>query len=226
MNLAIPRKKNSEMLLYFWKIIDLSRISRYDFLYKISFHLFLFSPEEAIDFMNMCLKNKILIEDENEIFSLSDNLTQKLKQWQRKRRDEIQQNLRARANLHLVEIQGGEDPTSFNFLLKKFVEKGTLNRAVMVSDSAFDLKDVDEKKTIIKSNVLGSTETSYIIEINTIKKKIYHNCHDFETRRSRNKQFCKHLVKFFLLLRTKNQNYTEILLRDIVDNIDKWEFIS
>ena len=214
------------MLLYFWKIIDLSSISRNEFLYKISFHFFLFSPEEAVDFMNTCLKNNILIEDENKNLSLSGSLNQKLKQWQRKRRDEIQQNLRSRANLHLIEVQSGEDPTSFNFLLKIFVEKGTINRAVTVSDSAFDLKDVDEKKTILKSNVLGSKETSYIIEIDTIKKKIKHNCHDFETRRSKNKQFCKHLVKFFLLLRVKNQNYTEILLRDIVKNIDKWEFIS
>ena len=78
MNFAIPRNNNSEMLLYIWKIIDIPKVSQNDLLYKISFELFLFPPNEAISFINNCLDNQLLVKDNNLNFTLSKNLNQ---QW-------------------------------------------------------------------------------------------------------------------------------------------------
>jgi len=45
MNFAIPRKSETDFLLYIWKIIDLPMISKNDLIYEISFKLFFDSPE-------------------------------------------------------------------------------------------------------------------------------------------------------------------------------------
>jgi hypothetical protein len=89
MKFTIPRNNSSELLLYIWKIIDLPFISQSDLLYKLSFDLFLFSPEEVITFINGCTKNKSLIKDTNNNLNLSNILKQKLKNWQNKRKQEI-----------------------------------------------------------------------------------------------------------------------------------------
>ncbi|GAH59603.1 unnamed protein product [marine sediment metagenome] len=89
MNFAIPRNNNSEMLLYIWKIIDIPKVSQNDLLYKISFELFLFPPNEAISFINNCLDNQLLVKDNNLNFTLSKNLNQQLKNWQKKRKKAV-----------------------------------------------------------------------------------------------------------------------------------------
>ena len=81
-------------------------------------------------------------------------------------------------------------------------------------------------KGIIKATVLGSKGDPYIIEIDLNEKFLKHNCHDFKARKSQNKQFCKHLTKFILLLRDNYEDSAELFLKTLSENIENWEFIS
>ncbi len=225
MKFSIPRNDNSEMLLYIWKIIDLPSISQNDLLYKISFDLFLYTPDEAIEFIEACIQNKLLEKDNDKYLKLSKNLSQKLQTWQIKRKNSILQKISA--TKEIIQLQDNIDnkkTTNFNVLINRFTDKGTLNRSVSISDAAFEELEYDSTKGIIKSKVKGSKEEPYIIEINTNNKTLTHNCHDFETRRADNKKFCKHITKLFLLLKNKNKNTAEFFLNNIAENIDKWDF--
>ena len=227
MNFAIPRNNNSEMLLYIWKIIDIPTISQNDLLYKISFELFLFPPNEAISFINNCLDNQLLVKDNNLNFTLSKNLNQQLKNWQKKRKKAVLKKIVSSKQITQIQSDTGkEKSTNFNVLINSFTDKGTLNRSVSISDTAFELLECDSAKGILKSRVKGSKEESYIIEINTKKKLVCHNCHDFVTRRADNKKFCKHLTKLFLLLKDKDETIAEFFLSKLAENINTWDFTS
>ncbi|MFX1328059.1 MAG: hypothetical protein ACFE91_07950 [Promethearchaeota archaeon] len=225
MNFAIPRNNNSEMLLYIWKIIDLPSISLNDLLYKISFDLFLFSPDNAIAFIKKCIKDKLLIKNPDQNLQLSNLLTKKLENWQNKRKKEILEKLNSTKKINQLkkDMQKNES-SNFSVLINAFTDKATLNRSVSVADEAFELLEYNIDKGILKSKVLGSKKESYLIEIDSINKILYHNCHDFETRRAENKKFCKHITKLFLLLRENNENSAEFFLKNLVEKIDKWEF--
>ena len=224
MNFAIPRKNNSEIVLYIWKIIDLPFIAYSDLFYRITFDLFMFPPKDAKDFITDCIKNRYLIKDNNHL-KLSEEFNQKLKNWQKKRVNEILQKFSEVKKVDQLKTDiDKKDATNFSVLMNAFVDKGTLNRSVSVSDTAFELLKYDKKQGIIKSKVKGSKEDSYLIEINTNDKILRHNCHDFETRRADNKKFCKHLAKLFLLLKEKNEKSITGFLNDIAENINEWEF--
>ena len=117
-----------------------------------------------------------------------------------------------------------EGTSNFSVLLKSFVDRATLNRAAIISNSAFNIKVFDSGKGIVDSTVLGSKEEPYIIKLNSNTKLLRHNCHDFETRKSSNKQFCKHLAKLFLILRESNKESAEFFLKALAEKIDEWEF--
>ncbi|MFX1591909.1 MAG: hypothetical protein ACFFCL_04365 [Promethearchaeota archaeon] len=226
MNFAVPRKNNSEMLLYIWKVIDLPYILYNDLLYRISFDLFLLSPKEAKNFIDTCIENKFLLKADNNYFKLSEELNQKLKNWQKKRKIDIFGKIEAAKNIVDLRNNLSKESTNFSVLLNFFVDRGTLNRSVSVSDEAFELLKYDRTKGIIKSKVKGSKEDSYIIEVDINEKILRHDCHDFETRRADNKKFCKHITKLFLLLREKDENNAEFFLNELTENIDMWEFTS
>lgn len=225
MNLAIPREDNTELLLYLWKIIDLPNITLNNLLYKISYELVLIPPDKASAFVKDCLKSNLLTKDDNGKLSLSTSLNEKLKTWQKKRKNEILEKINTtKKTAQMTSIIEKDETTSFSILLKSFVEKGTINRAANISSTDFDIKELNTTKGVMKSTVSGSKEEPYYIEIDINKKLLKHNCHDFETRRSKNKQFCKHLARFFLLLKEKKEDSAEFFLKDLAENIDKWEF--
>jgi len=227
MSFTIPRKKNSEMLLYIWKIIDLPSISLNNLLYKISFELFLLPPDQATEFINNCIHNNLLAKDDNHHLKLSNALNQKLNNWQKKRKTIILEKIySARKIAQLRSDMEKTEATNFSVLFNAFVDKGTLNRSVSVSDAAFELLEYDLDKGIVKAKVAGSKEESYIIEIDTNSKFLRHDCHDFETRRAENKKFCKHLAKLFLLIKDENENIAEFFLNALAENIDNWDFSS
>ncbi|MFX0166676.1 MAG: hypothetical protein ACFFAG_09175 [Promethearchaeota archaeon] len=227
MNIAIPRGDNTQLLLYIWKTIDLPSIALNNLLYKISYELFLIPPDKAIVFVENCLKSKVLTKNDNGTLSLSDSLRKKLTLWQKKRRNEILDNINlAKKNVQMISSIEKEGSTRFNVLLKSFADKGTINRAANISSNDFKIKEIDTTKGIMKSTVSGSEEEPYFIEIDINNKLLKHNCHDFETRRSKNKQFCKHLTRLFLLLKEKNEDSAEFFLQDLANNVDKWEFSS
>ncbi|MFX1364642.1 MAG: hypothetical protein ACFFCE_12710 [Promethearchaeota archaeon] len=225
MNFSIPRNDNSEMLFYIWKIIDFPSISQNELLYKISFELFLFTPDEAKIFIEECIQNKILEKDDNESLKLSKTLNKKFQTWQIDRKNSILKKISV--TKEITQQQNDTDDnktTNFNVLINSFTDRATLNRSVSISDTSFELLEYDTNKGIIKSKVKGTKEEQYIIEINTNEKILRHNCHDFKTRRADNKKFCKHLAKLFILLKNKNKNTAEFFLNNIAENIDKWDF--
>ncbi|MFX1388806.1 MAG: DUF2240 family protein [Promethearchaeota archaeon] len=225
MNFAIPRNNKSEMLLYIWKIIDLPYISQNELVFKISFDLFLFHPEKAKEFITNCIESKFLVKDNNQYLKLSKELSSKLENWQKKRKNEI---LKKSESIRKIESLSNDidkkGVTNFNILINTFTDKGTLNRSVSVSDDSFELLSYDLNKGIISSKVKGTKEDFYLIELDLNMKELRHNCHDFITRRAENKKFCKHLVKLFLLLKDQNSKVAEFFLNKIAEDIDNWDF--
>ena len=227
MNFAIPRNNNSEMVLYIWKIIELPSISLSDLLYELSFELFLFSPNGASQFIQKVVDNNFLIEIPNNMFKLSHNLELKLKNWHIKRKAQILKKIESsKKETQEIDNFDKNNLNKFNTLLKAFLDKGTINRAVTVSDSAFNIIKFDPKSKIIKAEVKGSNDAPYNIEISINDKFIKHNCHDFQTNRVKNKKFCKHLAKLFLLLKKKNEKSALFFLESITNEINNWDFLS
>ena len=224
MKFEIPKKNDSEMLFYIWKIIDLPYISKRDLFYKISFDLFLFSPENARSFISRCIEKNLLIKN-NKILKLGKNLDEKLKIWHKNRKTEILEKIESSERISefskAIERDSG---FNFNILMKAFLEKGTLNRAASILDSSINVRIFDKKKGVIEADVKGIKESNYYIKIDINNKALNHNCHDFITRRADNKKFCKHLVKLFLLLKKKDSDSTDYFLNNISENINQWDF--
>jgi hypothetical protein len=228
MNLANPPINNPELLiLYLWKIIDLPNITLNDLIFKISYDLFLIPPDRAKEFINSCITNKFLVETEKNELKLSDPLNTELRDWQKRRKNEIKNNIDSVRKINQLKSASEKGKsTNFSKHLKSLVEKETLNRAARVKNEDFDIKELDFKKGTIKATIRGSKEHPYVIEIDLKNKNIKHDCHDFDARRSKNKQFCKHLTKFFLMLRESHKTSTEQFLINISENIEEWDFTT
>lgn len=214
------------MTLYIWKIIELPFISLSDLIYKLSFELNLFSPKDAKEFIKKALHNGFLIIDNDNKLSLSDALNLELKNWHRKRRVEILKKVNNSMSIaQNIDAFKKNSSSKFNILLKAFLDAGTINRAVLVSDSAISINTFDPYGKIIKAEVKGSQKTPYIIEISSEEKVLKHDCNDFLTKRAQNKKFCKHLAKLFLLLKEKDEKGATIFLENITNDINKWDFV-
>ena len=226
-NLSIPRNKDSELVLYVWKIIDIPMISKKEIIYKISFELLLMTPEEAKIFIIKSINNQYLIEEGENDISLTLSLKKKLKTWNERRKDEILSNSEAtRKKVAIKDRLEENNNINYGVLLKAFCDQATLNRAVSVTANSFDITTFNFKEGIIKAKVAGSQKEGYNIEINIHDKLVRHDCGDFITKRAKNKKFCKHLVKLFLLLKERNQDLASNFLKEIAINIDKWNFLD
>ncbi len=227
MDFSIPRSNYSEMVLYIWKIIEIPNISINDLIYRISFDLFLFSPKDGKEFIKKAINNGFLETDNDNKLSLSNDLTHKLKNWHNKRRNtilkKIQNSKIITQKINNVQKDGS---SKFNILLKAFLDSGTINRAVIISDSAFKINIFDPQGKNVKAEVKGSQNTPYIIEISADKQILKHDCQDFQTKRAQNKKFCKHLAKLFLLLKEKDEKGAALILENLSKNINKWDFVS
>ena len=145
------------MTLYIWKIIELPFISLSDLTYKLSFELYLFSPKDAKEFIKKALHNGFLIIDNDNKLSLSDALNLELKNWHRKRRVEILKKVNNSMSIaQNIDAFKKNSSSKFNILLKAFLDAGTINRAVLVSDSAISINTFDPYGKIIKAEVKGS----------------------------------------------------------------------
>jgi len=225
MSFLIPRQEISEMVLYIWKIINFPEIPYDNLFFKITFELFLYSPNEAKNFIKNAIKNNFLIQDDRKNLKLSENLNSKFQAWQINRKNEILRKMASylkQSELKNTLEQNNKD--EFNILLKGFIDKPTLNRAVGVSESAFSLKKVDLNEGLILGNVVGSKEEPYLLKVDLNEKELKHNCHDFQARKAKEKKFCKHLIRLFLLLKEKDQKIAVSFLKKISNNIEKWEF--
>ncbi|NHJ20268.1 MAG: hypothetical protein EAX91_04940 [Candidatus Lokiarchaeota archaeon] len=215
------------MILYIWKIIDLPYISTDDLIYRLSFEMFLFSPHEAQLFVKKAIQKGTLTVDDNHRLSLSDALVLELENWHRKREEEILKNIKSTASINnKIESFKKDSLKKFNILLKAFLDTGTINRAVLVSDSSILLTKFDPQNGLLKAEIKGSRDTPYIIEISTTEKIVKHDCHDFQTKRAQDKKFCKHLTKLFLLLKEKDEKEATTILEKMSKEINKWSFES
>ena len=225
MNFAIPRGNTSEMVLHIWKIIELPSIQQDDLLHKICFELFLFSPKEAKEFINVAIHKGSLILKGDDRIKLSEPLALELHKWHEKRKTHITERLKEINDFNeFSERSKNNDTNKFKILLKALLDKGTINRAVAESDSAYKFRFLDSGQKIIKAEVQGSQKIPYTIEININEKMIKHNCHDFRAKRAENKKFCKHLAKLFLLLKTQNADLASYFLESITKEINNWNF--
>jgi len=226
-NFAIPRGNTSEMVLHIWKIIELPSIQQDDFLHVISFELFLFSPKEAKEFIKTAIHEGYLILEGDERIKLSKSLALKLNKWHEKRKTYISEKIKDVNDFNEFSNESkNKDVNKFKILLKALLDKGTINRAVAESDSAYKFNTFDSKQKIIKAEVQGSQKIPYNIDINISEKVIKHNCLDFQTKRAENKKFCKHLAKLFLLLKIKNADLATYFLESITKDINNWKFLS
>ena len=215
------------MTLYIWKIIELPFVSLSELIYKLSFELYLFSPKDAKEFIKKVVHNGFLIIDSDNKLSLSDALNLELKNWHRKRRVEILKKVNNSTSIAKnIDNFKKNSSNKFNILLKAFLDTGTINRAVLVSDSAISINTFDPHSKIIKAEVKGSQKTPYIIEISTNEKVLKHDCNDFQTKRAQSKKFCKHLAKLFLLLKEKDEKGAILYLENITNDINKWNFVT
>ncbi|MFX0057288.1 MAG: DUF2240 family protein [Candidatus Hodarchaeota archaeon] len=225
MKISVPRKSLKEMTLYFWKIFEYPQISKKELLFRLSFDLSLLSPNEALEFIKNSIENKFLIEQGDDLVKLSPDLEKTLKIWQNKRKNEILNKIKTSKKAAKIEESFYKDnKSSFNILLKALLDKGTLNRAVNVSDDSITLSIFDLTRGIIKAQIIGSKKDNYIVEININNKSLKHDCHDFLTKRLEHKKFCKHLAKLFLFLKEKDENSAKKFLESITENIEKWGF--
>ena len=195
-----------------------------DFLHLISFELFLFSPKEANEFINVAIHEGYLILEGDERIKLSESLALELNKWHEKRKRDILEKIKDVNDFR--DDSKNNDTNKFKILLKALLDKGTINRAVAESDSAYKFRIIDSEQKIIKAEVQGSQEIPYNIEININEKEIKHNCHDFRNKRAENKKFCKHLAKLFLLLKIKNADLASYFLESITKDINNWNFLS
>ena len=227
MNFAIPRGNTAEMVLHIWKILELPDIHQDDLLHKISFELSFFSPKDAKEFINGAVHKGYLIQESNERIKLSESLDIELNKWHEMRKIHITKKKNNFNNLNeFTDESKNSEKNTFKILLKALLDKGTINRAVAESDSAYEFKLIDSGQKIIKAEVKGSQKIPYKININISEKIIEHNCHDFQTKRAVNKKFCKHLAKLFLLLKIKNNDLASYFLEIITKDIDNWKFLA
>ena len=228
MDLTIPRKNLSDMVLYIWKIIGLSSISSNDLLYRLSFELFLYDPKEAKKFVETAISQKYLIFDSDNL-KLSEELNQELMLWQIKRKEEISERLTSSKRIKDLRVENGDlikNSNQFKNLFKILVDEATSGRSASILHSDINLLRFDNKTGILKATVKGSQENNYNIEINVKLKTLKHDCHDFQAKKSKSKKFCKHLARLFLLLKEQDETSATYFLKEIGDNINDWEFIG
>lgn len=223
----IPSKESTnikELALYIWKSLDLPVIAKEDLIYDISFELFLFKPNKTIQLVNELIKKGFFIIEDGTL-SLSEDLRKNFSIWQKKENTKVKNalkeiNKRKNSQKELTKQSQG----LFNNFLKELSNEKSLNRTTLISRESFTFRELNFDQGIIKGEVSGSKEEPYKFEIDLKKKKITHDCHDFVTRKRRQKMFCKHLLKLFLILKTKNELKATKILKSIIKDIKFWEF--
>ncbi|MCJ7651437.1 MAG: hypothetical protein MUP85_22750, partial [Candidatus Lokiarchaeota archaeon] len=179
-------------------------------------------------FVETAISQKYLILDSDNL-KLSEELNQELMMWQIKRKEKISEKLTFSKSIKDLSVEKGDlikNSNQFKNLFKIFVDDATSGRSTSILHSDINLLRFDDKTGILKATIKGSQENNYKIEINVKLKTLKHDCHDFQTKKSKSKRFCKHLARLFLLLKEQDETSAIYLLKEIGDNINDWEFIG
>lgn len=216
---------HKELIIYIWRSLDLQSIGREELIYYISFELFLLKPNKSVQLVNELIKKGFLVEKSGKVF-LSKELRENFITWQKKKNEKVKNALED-ISLKAINLNNlsKERKGSFNMFLKELSDESTLNRSVSVSKNSFTFHELNIDQGIIRGEVSGTKEKRYKFEVELNKKKIIHDCHDYLTRKSRQKKLCKHLVKLFIILKSENESKTEKILTNIMEELDDWEFI-
>ncbi|MFW9819307.1 MAG: hypothetical protein ACFFE5_06830, partial [Candidatus Thorarchaeota archaeon] len=106
----------------------------------------------------------------------------------------------------------------FKDLITNLTDRSTLNRAEFVSNNCIKILKTDKDIGLIEAEIQGNTIIPYKLIIDLSKKNLYdiiqHDCPDFLARKKPNNKFCKHIAKFFLILKDLDSQFALKLLTE------------
>ncbi len=112
----------------------------------------------------------------------------------------------------------------FEDIIENLTTKSTLNRVDSISDECVKIIKIDKENGIIQAEIQGNTLIPYKLSFNTSRKNIYevihHDCPDYLARKKQNNKFCKHILKFFYILREHDYNFAYNLLKELNSKIE------
>jgi len=227
MVLAPPRMENPKnLLLFFWQIIDLTRINIDLLKNTMAFEFKIGSPEKCAAFIRQAITEKILIEhpDEEEV-ELCLELKQEFERWQQdgairsnRIRDLLNQSWRPPIDL-------GENAT-FTVLLNDLSDSTVQDKASKMLASKASIESQDFTGIIsgcVQHRQDNDEEIPLSFKIDCKNRLIIHQCYEYDHLRKAQKKFCVHLTKVLMKLAKDGQNTTR-LLRDMVYNKAIWQF--
>ena len=112
-----------------------------------------------------------------------------------------------------------EEQNEFERLIKDLASKTTIERANSISDKRIRILSIDKEVGLINADVQGNSIVPYKIILDLSQENlpniIYHDCPDYLARKKPNNKFCKHVMKFFLLLMRDDPDFTLKLLNQL-----------
>lgn len=116
------------------------------------------------------------------------------------------------------------EKNNFEEIIKNLTTKNTLNRAISISDNCVRIIKIDKDLGIIEAEIQGNNLIPYKLNFNISQKNmyevIYHDCPDYLARKKLNNKFCKHIAKFFYVLRNQDYKFAINLLTELNSKIN------
>ncbi|MFX1365509.1 MAG: HD domain-containing protein [Promethearchaeota archaeon] len=107
--------------------------------------------------------------------------------------------------------------------IKNLTSKNTLNRVKSIPDKHVRILRIDKKNGIIEAEIQGNKLIPYKLNINisliNTSNFIEHDCPDYLARKKHTNKFCKHIVKFFYVLKNQDHDFATNLLKQISSKI-------
>ncbi|MFX0105424.1 MAG: HD domain-containing protein [Candidatus Hodarchaeota archaeon] len=108
----------------------------------------------------------------------------------------------------------------FEEIIKNLTNENTLNRAKSISDYYVRFIKIDKELGIIEAEIQGNEIIPYKLNFDISQRNLYeviqHDCTDYLACKKLNYKFCKHIVKFFYVLRNQDYRFAENLLAELI----------
>lgn len=221
-----PPQELRDMVFYIWKIIDVPSINIDKLIQIISLDLYIATPPNSRLLISKAINSGYLIENkETEEVQLAIKLRQEFDEWQQfghQKNHRINQILNEwwRSPINI------DEDFRFNALLRDFIDETIWNKGNKFRSSWIQLQPSSNPK-IFHGNVKeinDNGEILYKFEIDQEKRKITHNCVDFQQVRKSQKRFCTHLAAVLAKLYASNKVITLNLVEDLVNFHEAWSF--
>ncbi|MFW9948084.1 MAG: HD domain-containing protein [Candidatus Odinarchaeota archaeon] len=112
----------------------------------------------------------------------------------------------------------------FEEIIRNLTSKNTLNRVKSISDDCIRIFRIDKENGIIEAEIQGNQLIPYKMNIDISQINIYklidHDCPDYLARKKQNGKFCKHIAKFFYVLKSQDYNFAMDLLKEFNSKIN------